>query len=89
MFGGRRTYMCLNCPTPPHKSKGLPNKNVRACGVTDTVCTIFVLENQSYLSEFEAEFKKDLARESGAQEVLFDEKTEGLKSRGTVPLTVL
>jgi hypothetical protein len=37
--------------------------------------------------EFEAEFKKALARESGAQGVLFDEKkTEGRKSRDTVPL---
>jgi hypothetical protein len=27
-----------------------------------------------YLGEFEAEFKKALARESGAQGVLFDEK---------------
>jgi hypothetical protein len=30
--------------------------------------------------------KKDLARESGAQGVLFDEKTDGQKFRGTVPL---
>jgi hypothetical protein len=28
--------------------------------------TIFVFENRSYLGEFEAEFKKALARESGA-----------------------
>jgi hypothetical protein len=39
-----------------------------------------------YLGEFEAEFKKALARESGAQVVLFDEKNEGRKSRDTVPL---
>jgi hypothetical protein len=39
-----------------------------------------------YLGEFEAEFKKALARESGAQGVLFDEKTEGRKSRDTIPL---
>jgi hypothetical protein len=32
-------------------------------------------------------FKKALASESGAQGVLFDEKTEGRKSRETVPLT--
>jgi hypothetical protein len=38
------------------------------------------------LGEFKAEFKKALARESGAQGVLFDEKTEGRKSRATVPL---
>jgi hypothetical protein len=71
-----------------------------ACGVIDTACTvhavsltphdkyvtaIFAFENQSYLGEFEAEFKK--ARESGAQGVLFDEKTEGRKSRDTVPLS--
>jgi hypothetical protein len=44
-------------------------------------------ENRSYLGEFEAEFKMALDRESGAQEVLFDEKTEGRKSRDTVPLS--
>jgi hypothetical protein len=50
-------------------------------------CTIFAFENRSYLGEFDADFKKALARESGAQGVLFDEKTEGRKSRDTVPLT--
>jgi hypothetical protein len=55
--------------------KGLPNKKkFRACGVIDTACAIFAFENRSYLGEFEAEFKKSLARESGAQGVLFDEK---------------
>jgi hypothetical protein len=44
----------------------------------------FAFENRSHLGEFEAEFKKALARESGAQGVLFDEKTEGQKSRDTV-----
>jgi hypothetical protein len=48
---------------------------------------IFAFENRSYLGEFEAEFKKALARESGAQGVLFDEKIEGRKSRDTVPLS--
>jgi hypothetical protein len=46
----------------------------------------FAFENRSYLGEFEAEFKKALARESGAQGVLFDEKTEGRQSRDSVPL---
>jgi hypothetical protein len=82
--------MFLNCPIPPLKKyvnlKGLPKKLFRACGVTDTECTIFAFENRSYLGEFEAELKKALARESGAQGVLFDEKTEGRKFRGTVPL---
>jgi hypothetical protein len=55
--------------------------------VNDTACTIFAFKNRSYLGEFEAEFKKALARESEAQGVLFDEKTEGRKSRGTVPLS--
>jgi hypothetical protein len=41
---------------------------------------------KSILGEFEAEFKKALAREKDAQGVLFDEKTEGQKSRDTVPL---
>jgi hypothetical protein len=37
---------------------------------------MFVFENRLYLGEFEAEFKKALARESGAQGTLFDEKTQ-------------
>jgi hypothetical protein len=37
---------------------------------------IFAFKNRSYLGEFEAEFKKALACESGAQGVLFDEKTK-------------
>jgi hypothetical protein len=48
-------------------------------GVIDTACTIFLLENRSYLGEFEAGFKKALARESGAQGVLFDEKNRRSK----------
>jgi hypothetical protein len=59
--------------------KGLPIKNFRACGVIDTSCTTFAFENRSYLGEFEAKFKKGLARESGAQGVLFDEKNRGSK----------
>jgi hypothetical protein len=47
-----------------------------------------VFENRSYLGEFEAEFKKALARESGAQEVLFEEKNRGRKSCDTVPLII-
>jgi hypothetical protein len=34
----------------------------------------FAFKNRSYLGEFEAELKKALACESGAQGVLFDEK---------------
>jgi hypothetical protein len=54
----------------------------------DTACTIderferpwqpvkgvFAIEIRSYLGEFEAELKKDLACESGAQGILFDRK---------------
>jgi hypothetical protein len=47
--------------------------------IIGTACTIFVFENRSYLGEFEAEFRKAFARESGAQEVLFDEKNRGSK----------
>jgi hypothetical protein len=45
-------------------------------GIIDTACMIFAFENRSYLGEFEAEFKKDLARESGVQgvQVLFYEE---------------
>jgi hypothetical protein len=83
--------MFPNCPTPPliiiYKFKGATKKNFRACGVIDTACTIFAFKNRSYLGEFEDELKKAVARESGAQEVLFDEKkTEGRKSHDTVPL---
>jgi hypothetical protein len=35
----------------------------RACGVIDTACTIFAIENRPYLGEFEAELKKPLARD--------------------------
>jgi hypothetical protein len=79
--------MFPNFPTPPLKKyinlKGLPNKKI--------LCqwhriTIFAFEKQSYLGEFEAEFIKALARESEAQRVLFDEKTEGRNSCDTVPL---
>jgi hypothetical protein len=59
--------------------KNYLTKNFRACGVIDTAYTIFSFENRSYLGEFEAEFKKALARESRAQEVLFDEKNRGSK----------
>jgi hypothetical protein len=41
--------------------------------------TIFASENQSCLSEFKAEFQKALARESGAQGVLFDGKNRRSK----------
>jgi hypothetical protein len=49
-------------PKKIYKFKGA-SKKCRACGVIDTACTF---ENRSYLGEFEAEFKKALARESGA-----------------------
>jgi hypothetical protein len=49
------------------------------CGVIDTACTIFAFKTRSYLGEFEAEFKKALARESRAQGVLFDEKNRRSK----------
>jgi hypothetical protein len=38
--------------------------------------------------KIEAEYKKASARESGAQGVLFDEKTKGKKFRDTVLLTI-
>jgi hypothetical protein len=40
----------------------------------------------TYLREFEFIFKKALAPKSGAQDGCFNEKTEGRKSRDTVPL---
>jgi hypothetical protein len=75
--------MFPNCPTPPLQKhinfKGLPNKNFRACGVIDTACKIFAFKNRSNLGEFVTEFKKALARESVAQDVLFDEKNRRSK----------
>jgi hypothetical protein len=48
----------------------------------------FAFENRSYLGDFDAEFKKVVARESGTQGVLFDEKKSrrSRKSRDAVPL---
>jgi hypothetical protein len=66
----------------------MPFKNCRACCVIDTSCTIFAFENRSYIGEFEAEFKKALARESGAQGYCLMKKTDGRKFRDTVPLNV-
>jgi hypothetical protein len=70
--------MYAYCPTPTIQKylnlKGLPNTNFCACSVIYTACTIFASQNRSYLCDFEAEFKKALARESRAQGVLFDEK---------------
>jgi hypothetical protein len=58
---------------------GYLTQHFRASGVIETAITIFAFENQSYLGEFEAEFKKALECESGAQGVLFDEKNRGSK----------
>jgi hypothetical protein len=46
----------------------------------------FAFENRSYLGEFEAEFKKALTRESGAQGVLFDEKKLRVENLVTLSL---
>jgi predicted GTPase len=74
------------CPTPPLKIyinlKGLPNKKF-----SDTACTIFAFENRSYLGEFEAEFKKALARKQESRVYCLMKKTDGRKSRDTVPLS--
>jgi hypothetical protein len=63
--------------------RGYLTKKFLACGVIDTTCTIFASENRSYRGEFEAEFKKAFARESG---VLFDEKKPKAENLGTVSL---
>jgi hypothetical protein len=67
-----------------------------ACGVIYTACTMhavsltpharFLRSNRSYLGEFEAEFNKALARESGAQGVLFDEKKPRVENLVTLSL---
>jgi hypothetical protein len=49
------------------------------CPTTPQKIYKFKRENLSYLGEFEAEFKKALARESGAQGVFFDDKNQGSK----------
>jgi hypothetical protein len=73
--------MFPNIPTPHLKNiykfkgaKGLPKKN------------FFAFENRSYLGKFEAEFKKALARESGDQGVLFDEKNPRVENLVTLSL---
>jgi hypothetical protein len=58
--------MFPNCSTPSLKKYRFNKKNVPSCGIIDTTGTIFAFENRSYLGEFEAEFKKALARESMA-----------------------
>jgi hypothetical protein len=65
--------MFPNCPTPSIKKyinlKGLPHKKFSCmrCHWHRTNARFFAFENRSYLGEFEAEFKKAWARESGAQ----------------------
>jgi hypothetical protein len=44
--------------------------------------------SKTYISEFEAEFKKALTRESGTQRVLFDEKNRGPKILWHCPFKV-
>jgi hypothetical protein len=46
----------------------------------------FCVQNRSNLGKFGAEFKKALARESGAQGVLFDEKKPKVKNLMTLSL---
>jgi hypothetical protein len=83
--------MFSNCPTPPLKKyvnlKGLPNKKCPCMRFIDTACMIFAFKNRSYIGKFEAEFKKALAGESGAQGILFDEKNRRSKYHDTVSLT--
>jgi hypothetical protein len=62
----------------PELSYPTTTKSINLKGL-DTACTIFAFENRSYLGEFEAELKKAIARESGAQGVLFDKKNRGSK----------
>jgi hypothetical protein len=45
-----------------------------------------VLETRSYLGDFEEEFKKALARKSGAQGVLFDGKNPKVENLRTLSL---
>jgi hypothetical protein len=67
----------LHYPTPKkiYKFKGATKQKI----FVHAVSMIFAFENRSYLGEFEAVFKEALARESGAQEVLFDEKNRRSK----------
>jgi hypothetical protein len=52
----------------------------------ETACTILAFENRYHLSEFEAELKKALASETGAQGVLFDEKKPKVENLMTLSL---
>jgi hypothetical protein len=81
--------MFPTCPTPPLKKyinlKGLPNTNFSCMRChwhrMHDFCVRKSILYRRILSRIQ-----NLARESGAQGVLFDEKTEGRKSRDTVPL---
>jgi hypothetical protein len=74
----KNVYICMyaNCLTPSLQKyfnlKGLPSKKL-------SFMHGFSSENRSYLREFEAEFKNALARESGTQRALFDEKNRRSK----------
>jgi hypothetical protein len=72
------------------KTAMLCKKNKKnACGVIDTACMIFALANLSYFGKFEAEFKKALSRESGAQGVLFyEKKTPKVENLVTLSLSI-
>jgi hypothetical protein len=84
-----KTYPALSYPTTKKKYKfkrGYVTTNFYACGVIDAACTIFAFENRSYLGDFNAEFKKASARESGAQGVMFDEKKPRVENLVTLSL---
>jgi hypothetical protein len=60
--------------------------NFTLSGIASFLSTIFLSNLIEYLREFESICKTVLAHESGDPGVQFNEKTEGRKSRETVPL---
>jgi hypothetical protein len=86
--------MFPNCHTPPLQKyinlKGLPNKQIFVHALSLTPHARFLRSKIDHISaNSKQNSKKAFARESGALGVLFDEKTEGRKSRDTVPLNII
>jgi hypothetical protein len=80
--------MFPNCPTPPlkknYKFKGATLNNIFVHAVSLTPNARFLRWKIDHISVNSKQNSK--SHESGAQEVLFDEKPEGRKFRDTVPL---
>jgi hypothetical protein len=75
--------MGSSLPIVCKKKFGIAQTKNRLRAMQYSVESFFIIE---YLYEYEFIFEMALAHESGGPGVLIDEKTEGRKSRDTVPL---